>query len=61
MDQLNSGYIELGLLAVIFGGLQVWWISSTLRRRKLSKPMSGREFQKSLQRIKALERFWEQN
>jgi hypothetical protein len=24
-----SGYIQLGLVALAFGGLQVWWIRST--------------------------------
>ena len=31
MDHLNSGYLQLGLFALAFGGLQLWWISSTLR------------------------------
>ena len=33
---LNWGYIQLGLVALIFGGLQVWWIGSTLRKRELA-------------------------
>jgi hypothetical protein len=28
MEHLNWGYIQLGLVALVFGGLQVWWISS---------------------------------
>jgi hypothetical protein len=29
MEQLNWGYLELGLFALVFGGLQIWWIGST--------------------------------
>jgi hypothetical protein len=48
---LNSAYFQLGLFALIFGGLQVWWISSTLRKRDLARPMSEGEFRKTLERI----------
>ena len=44
MDQFNAGYWQLGLLALLFAGLQVWWIGGTLRRnrqRDLARPMSG--------------------
>jgi hypothetical protein len=51
MDHLNWGYIQLGLAALVFGGLQVWWFSSVLLRRNLAKPQSGGEFRKSLERI----------
>jgi hypothetical protein len=27
MDHLNSGYLQLGLFSLVYGGLQVWWIS----------------------------------
>jgi len=26
MDHLNWGYLQLGLVALVFGGLQIWWI-----------------------------------
>ncbi len=48
MNHLNWGYIQLGLVALVFGGLQVWWISSVFWRRNLAKPQSGGEFRKSL-------------
>ena len=32
MEHLNWGYIQLGLVALAFGGLQVWWIGSIFRR-----------------------------
>ena len=51
MDQLNWPYLQLGLVALAFGGLQIWWISSVLRRRDLARPMSDGEFRKSLERI----------
>ncbi|MFN5118914.1 MAG: hypothetical protein ACK55H_07085 [Cyanobacteriota bacterium] len=51
MEPPNWGYIQLGLVALAFGGLQVWWISSTLRRRDLARPMNEDEFRKTLERI----------
>ena len=51
MDHLNWGNLQLGLVALIFGGLQIWWISSTMRRRDLARPLSEGEFRKSLERI----------
>jgi hypothetical protein len=51
MDHLNSGYIQLGLFALAFGGLQIWWISSTIRKRDLARPLREREFRRSLERI----------
>jgi hypothetical protein len=55
MKNLNWGYIQLGLVALAFGGLQVWWISSTLRKRELAKPLSEAAFRKTLERIWAKE------
>jgi hypothetical protein len=51
MINLNWGYIQLGLVALVFAGLQVWWISSTLRKRELAKPLSEAAFRKTLERI----------
>ncbi len=51
IDHLNSNYLQLGLFALAFGGLQVWWISTTLRKRDLARPMSEGEFRKTLERI----------
>lgn len=51
MEHLNWGYLQLGLVALAFGGLQVWWISSVFRKRDLAKPLSAGEFRKSLERI----------
>jgi hypothetical protein len=51
LDHLNWGYIQLGLVALVFGGVQVWWIGNTLRKRDLARPMSEGEFRKTLERI----------
>ena len=51
MENLNWGYIQLGLVALAFGGLQVWWIRSILRKRDLAKPLSEDAFRKTLERI----------
>ena len=51
MENLNWGYIQLGLVALAFGGLQVWWISRIFRRRDLDKPMTEKDFRKSLEQI----------
>ncbi|MCP9793583.1 hypothetical protein KBZ20_17100 [Vulcanococcus limneticus Candia 3F8] len=51
MEHLNGGYVQLGLFALVFGGLQLWWIGSTLRGRRLARPMTEQEFRRSLERI----------
>jgi hypothetical protein len=51
MVHLNWGYLQLGLFAFAFGGVQVWWINSTLRKRDLARPMNEGEFRRSLERI----------
>jgi hypothetical protein len=35
MEHLNWGYIQLGLVAIVFAGLQAWWFSSVLWGRDL--------------------------
>ena len=51
MEHLNWGYVQLGLLALAFGGLQIWWIGSVLLGRRRARPMGANEFRKSLERI----------
>jgi hypothetical protein len=53
MEHLNWGYVQLGLFALAFGGLQVWWISSVFKRRDLARPLSEGEFRRSLERIES--------
>jgi len=56
IEQLNWGYVQLGLFALVFGGLQIWWIGSTLRGRRLARPMTEQEFRRSLESIWSGER-----
>jgi len=51
MEHLNAGYLQLGLVALVFGGLQVWWIGSTLRKRDLAEPLSEGQFCRTLEGI----------
>ena len=55
VDSLNWGYVQRGLFALAFGGLQIWWISSALRGRRRARPMNQQEFKRSLERIWARE------
>jgi hypothetical protein len=55
MEHLNAGYLQLGRFALSFGGLQIWWISSTIRGRRRARPMNEQEFKRSLERIWARE------
>jgi hypothetical protein len=52
MESLNWGYIQLGLVALIFSGLQIWWIGSVFWKRE---PLSEDAFRKSLEKIWAKE------
>jgi hypothetical protein len=51
MDHLDAGTVQLGLFALVFAGLQIWWISSTLLERRLARPMNEQEFKRRLQKI----------
>jgi hypothetical protein len=51
MESFNCGYIQLGLVALVFGGLQIWWIGSVFWKRELAKPLSEGAFRRSLERI----------
>ena len=31
MENLNWGYIQLGLFVLVFGAVQIWWIGRTFR------------------------------
>jgi len=47
----NWATIQLCLIALAFGGLQIWWIGSTLRTRNLAKVMNTKDCRNSLERI----------
>ena len=51
METVNWGYLQLGLVALAFGGLQVWWIGRVLWKRKLARPLNEDEFRKTLDKI----------
>ncbi len=51
MEHLNWGTIQLGLVALAFGGLQVWWIGSVFQKQRAARPMGEGEFRKTLERI----------
>lgn len=51
MEQLNWGYVQLGMFALAFAALQIWWISSTMRGRRLARPMHEHEFRQRLEKI----------
>lgn len=51
MEHLSWGVLQLGLVALVFGGLQVWWISTVFWRRKLARPLNENEFRQALERI----------
>ena len=51
MENLNWGYLQLGLVALAFAGLQLWWIGSVFWKGKLARPLSEGEFRKALERI----------
>lgn len=51
LDHLNAGTLELGLFALAFAGLQIWWIGSTIQRRKRAQPLNEKEFRRTLERI----------
>jgi len=47
----NTAFLQLSLFALVFGGLQVWWISSVFKKQRAPRPMTEGEFRRSLERI----------
>lgn len=48
---MDLAWGSLLVLALLFAGLQLWWIGSLLRQRSLARPMAEDEFRRSLERI----------
>jgi len=46
MEHLNWKYLQLRLVALIFWGLQIWWIGSNIMKRELARPLSEGEFRR---------------
>ncbi len=55
MDNINGGYVALVLVGLMFLGLQIWWISMTIRNgrneRVLINQNQTEEIRKSLEKI----------
>ncbi len=55
IENINGGFIALSIVGVVFLGLQVWWISMTIRnnrnQRVLINPNETEEIKKRLERI----------
>jgi hypothetical protein len=51
MDHQTWGYLQLGLFALAFAGLQFWWIGSVLRRRDPPPRLNEGELRRTLERI----------
>ena len=51
MPALQSGWVELAVLALVFVALQIWWLSAIARRRRLARPLTEQEFRQVLERI----------
>ncbi len=51
MPALQSGWVELSVLALVFVALQIWWLSAITRRRRLARPLTEQEFRQVLERI----------
>jgi hypothetical protein len=50
LESGNWGYLQLGLVPLGFGALQVWWFGSLFPSRALPKPPSASEFRRILER-----------
>ena len=55
MERMNGGYVALAVVGVVFLGLQVWWISMTIRNgrneRVLINQNQTEEIKKRLEKI----------
>ena len=55
IENLNGGYVALAVVGVVFFGLQVWWISMTIRNgrneRVLINQVQTDEIKKRLEKI----------
>ena len=55
MEKINSGYVSLAVVGIIFLGLQFWWISMTIRNGRNEKVLLNQsqtdEIKKRLEKI----------
>ncbi len=55
MENMNGGYVALAVVAVVFFGLQAWWISLTMKNDKNERVLMNldqtEEIKKRLEKI----------
>jgi len=51
LEDFNWGYFQLGIVTIIFGGLQIWWISKVFKKQRTPRSMDNREFRRKTDQI----------
>ena len=55
MENINGGYVALAVVGLVFLGLQVWWISMTIRNGRNDRVLINQnqtdEIKKRLEKI----------
>ena len=55
MEGINGGYVALAVVGFVFLGLQVWWLSMTIRNGRNERVLMNQdqtdEIKKSLEKI----------
>ena len=55
MENMNGGYVALAVVGIVFFGLQVWWISMTIRNGRNERVLTNQnqtdEIKKRLEKI----------
>ena len=55
MEDINGGYVALAMVGLVFLGLQVWWISMTIRNGRYERVLINQnqtdEIKKRLEKI----------
>ena len=55
MEAMNVGYVALAVVAIVFLGLQLWWISMTIRNGRNERVLINQnqtdEIKKRLEKI----------
>ena len=55
MENINLGYVSLGVVGALFFGLQIWWIGMTIgngqEKRVLMKRNDNEEIKKNLEKL----------
>jgi hypothetical protein len=51
LEDFNWGYVQLAIVTIIFGGLQIWWISKVFKNQRKPRSMDNREFRRKTDKI----------